>query len=102
MGWGGGGDLFKFCVPHVFKVPQIIGYVGGWGGCIFLKLNQSIELILKTTRRDRVRVFAPFEIPRRDRGSSSIKKKMTRRGRDLELDHCLDPSILQQLWAILL
>ena len=62
---------------------------------IFLELDQSIEVIFKTTRRDRVRVFAQFEIPRRDRGASSIKKKITRRGRDLELDHRLDPSILQ-------
>jgi hypothetical protein len=55
MGWGwgerwkgvggGGGDL-KFCVPHVFKVPQILGYVGGVGGvCIFvyIPLSRSID-----------------------------------------------------------
>jgi hypothetical protein len=22
-------------VPHVFKVPQIQGYVGGWAGCVY-------------------------------------------------------------------
>ncbi len=35
-GGGGRGDLLKFCVPHVFKVPQILEYVEGRAGCVVL------------------------------------------------------------------
>jgi hypothetical protein len=38
-GRGWGGDLLKFCVPHVFKVPQILEYVGGWAGCVYSSIS---------------------------------------------------------------
>jgi len=37
---------------------------------IFLELDQSIEVIFKATRRDRVRIFALFEMPHPDSGAS--------------------------------
>ncbi len=65
MGWGGGSDLLKFCVPHVFKVPQILGYVRGWAECvylcIFLDLFLSIKVIYKTYSTRLSTSFAPFE-----------------------------------------
>ncbi len=56
--------------------------------CIFLEIDRAFEFnFLKTTRRDRVRVFAKFEIPRRVQGPSWNQKKR------LGLDPRLDPSI---------
>jgi hypothetical protein len=51
--------------------------VGGQGGvCIVLELLRVFEFdFWKTTWRDRVRVFAKLEIPRRVRGTSENQKK---------------------------
>jgi hypothetical protein len=59
---GGGGARCIQSTTH----SRIFRGVGGV--CIVLELDQ-------TTRRDRARVFAQFEIPRQVRGTSSIQEK---------------------------
>ncbi len=70
--------------------------MGGGAGSVYCSpWNWSSERdnFWKSTRRDRVRVFAKFEIPRRVRGSSLNQEKKARRCRGLALDPCLDSSI---------
>ena len=91
-----GVHMFTRCSIR-FKITHFPAYLGGWapgGVCIFLEMDPVFEFdFWKTTRRDRVRVFAKFEIPRRVRGLSWNQKKKARRGRGLSLDPRLDPSI---------
>ncbi len=79
------------------KIPHLQEYLGGgrpgWGLYSPRTRLSDRDNFWKTTRRDRARVFAKFEIPRRVRGTSPFRKKKACRGRGLALDPRLDPSI---------
>ncbi len=67
----------------------------GAGRGVYIPRNRlSVRVrFWKTTRRDRARVCAKFERPRRFRGSNMNHTKKARQCRGLALDPCLDSSI---------
>jgi hypothetical protein len=88
--------MFNTCAQnlHVPHKSRNFRGVGSWAGCLYSsKSIESFEFASKTTWRDRGRVCAKFEMPRRFRGLNMNHKKNPRQCRCLALAPSLDSSI---------